>query len=31
LPDRTERFKKSLTVPDDPEIGAFVAENIRSL
>jgi len=31
LPDRTERFKRSLTIPDDPEIKAFVAENIRSL
>lgn len=31
LPDGTERFKRSLTIPDDPEIKAFVAENIRSL
>lgn len=31
LPDRTERFKRSLTIPDDPEVRAFVAEKIRSL
>jgi hypothetical protein len=31
LPDKTERFKRSLTIPDDPEIRAFVAEKIRSL
>ena len=31
LPDRTKRFKRSLTIPDDPEIKAFVAENVRSL
>jgi hypothetical protein len=31
LPDRTERFKRSLTIPDDPEIRAFIAEKIRSL
>ncbi len=31
LPDKTERFKRSLTIPDDPEIRAFVADKIRSL
>ena len=31
LPDKTERFKRSLTIPDDPQIRAFVAENIRTL
>ena len=31
LPDKTERFKRSLTIPDDPEIRNFVAEKIRSL
>jgi hypothetical protein len=31
LPDKTERFKRSLTIPDDPDVRAFVAEKIRSL
>jgi len=31
LPDKTERFKRSLTIPDDPEVRSFVAEKIRSL
>ncbi|TLZ75715.1 MAG: hypothetical protein E6K14_00435 [Methanobacteriota archaeon] len=31
LPDKTERFKRSLTIPDDPEVRAFVADKIRSL
>ncbi len=31
LPDKTERFKRSLTIPDDPEIRAFIAERIKSL
>lgn len=31
LPDKTERFKRSLTIPDDPEIRAFVADKIKSL
>lgn len=31
LPDRTERFKRSLTIPDDPAIKEFVAEKIRTL
>ena len=29
--DGTERFKKSITVPDDPEIRKFVAEMLTSL
>ncbi len=31
LPDGSERFKKSLTIPDDEEIKEFVAKNIREL
>jgi len=31
LPDKTERFKRSLTIPDDAEIRAFVADKIRTL
>src|SRR5438034_9572134 len=31
LPDKTERFKRSLTIPDDPESRAFVAEKSRAL
>ena len=31
LPDKTERFKRSLTIPDEPEVRAFVADRIRSL
>ena len=31
LPDKSERFKRSLTIPDDPETRAFVAEKIRTL
>src|SRR2546425_2447842 len=31
LPDKTERFKRSLTIPDDAEVRAFVAEKIRSM
>ncbi|MBM4248304.1 MAG: hypothetical protein FJ149_02510 [Euryarchaeota archaeon] len=31
LPDGTERFKKSLTIPDDPAIKEFVAEKIKSM
>ncbi len=31
LPDGSERFKKSITVPDDDAIKAFVAEMIKSL
>ncbi|OGS46470.1 MAG: hypothetical protein A3K66_00540 [Euryarchaeota archaeon RBG_16_67_27] len=31
LPDKSERFKRSLTIPDDPEIRAFIAEKIKTL
>lgn len=31
LPDGTERFKKSLTIPDDQAIKEFVSEKIKSL
>ncbi len=31
LPDKTERFKRSLTIPDEAEVRAFVADKIRSL
>ncbi|MEM2900939.1 MAG: hypothetical protein QXT63_09125 [Thermoplasmata archaeon] len=31
LPDGTVRFKKSITVPDDPAIKEFVAEKIKTL
>ena len=31
LPDGSERFKKSLTIPDEDEIKTFVAEKIKSL
>lgn len=31
LPDKSERFKRSLTIPDDPDIRAFIAEKIKSL
>jgi len=31
LPDKTERFKRSLTIPDEREVRAFVADRIRSL
>ena len=31
LPDKTERFKRSLTIPDDPEVRAFIADRIKSL
>lgn len=31
LPDGTERFKTSITIPDDKEIRDFVAEKIKSL
>ncbi len=31
LPDKSERFKRSLTIPDDPAIRNFVAEKIKSL
>lgn len=31
LPDKSERFKRSLTIPDDPEVRAFIADKVRSL
>ena len=31
LPDGSERFKKSLTIPDDPEIRNFIADKIKTL
>ena len=31
LPDGTERFRKSLSVPDDPELKKFIAEHISSI
>jgi len=31
LPDGTERFKKSVTIPDEKEIKEFVIEKIRTM
>lgn len=31
LPDKTERFKKSLTIPDDDEIRKFIAEKVLEM
>jgi hypothetical protein len=31
LPDKSERFKRSLTIPDDAQIKNFIAEKIKSL
>jgi len=31
LPDKTERFKRSLTIPDDAAIKSFVSEKIKNL
>ena len=31
LPDGTERFRKSLSVPDDAELKKFIAEHISSI
>jgi hypothetical protein len=31
LPDGSERFNKSLTIPDIPEVKAFVAEKLKEL
>jgi hypothetical protein len=31
LPDGTERFKKSVTIPDDAKIKDFVVDKIKSL
>ncbi len=31
LPDGTKRFKKSLAIPDNPEIREFVAAKIKEI
>ena len=31
LPDKSERFKRSLTIPDVPEVRAFISHKIRSM
>ena len=31
LPDGSERFKKSLTIPDDDEMKGFVSDMIKNL
>jgi hypothetical protein len=31
LPDGSEKYKKSITIPDDPEIKTFVTEKINKL
>jgi len=31
LPDETERFKKSLTIPDEEDIKKFIADKILEL
>jgi hypothetical protein len=31
LPDESERFKKSITIPDDEEIKKFIADKIIEL
>jgi hypothetical protein len=31
LPDGSERFKKSVTIPDDPQIKNFVIDKIRQM
>lgn len=31
LPDGSEKYKKSITIPDDPNIKAFVTEKINKL
>ncbi len=31
LPDGTERFKRSITIPDDEDMKNFVAEKIKTL
>ena len=31
LPDGSEKYKKSITIPDDPEIKSFVTERIAKL
>ena len=31
LPDGSERFKRSITIPDEPTIKEFVSEKIKSM
>ena len=31
LPDKSERFKKSLTIPDDEEIRNFISDMIKNM
>ncbi len=31
LPDGSEKYKKSITIPDDPDIKSFVTERIAKL
>ncbi len=31
LPDGTERFKKSITIPDEEEVKGFIVEKITNL
>ena len=31
LPDGSEKYKKSITIPDDPEIKSFITERISKL
>ncbi len=31
LPDKSERFKKSLTIPDEEEIRNFIADMIKNM
>ncbi len=31
LPDGSERFKKSVSLPMDPEIRSFIADNIKTI
>jgi hypothetical protein len=31
MPDGSEKYKKSITIPDDPNIKAFVTEKINKL
>lgn len=31
LPDGSEKYKKSITIPDDPSIKSFVTERISKL
>jgi len=31
LPDGTERFKKSITIPDEEEVKGFIVDKIKNL